>query len=44
VLLENNLLPSPCLEPGSSHEIIAIRNAPSAAVGLNPGIERARNE
>ncbi|MHB1562052.1 MAG: glycosyltransferase, partial [Isosphaeraceae bacterium] len=49
-VLETNLLASPCLasasEAGarSGHEIIAIRGAPSAAAGLNQGLERARNE
>ena len=43
-LLQANLLASPCLGPGSPHEVIAIRNAPSAADGLNMGLERAKNE
>ena len=39
--LRANLLASPCL---SAHEVIAIRNAPSAAAGLNMGIARAKHE
>jgi hypothetical protein len=39
-----NLFASPCLGTGSLHEVIAIRNAPSAADGLNMGFERATNE
>jgi hypothetical protein len=42
--LETNLLASPCLGRGSPHEVIAIRNAPSAAAGLSMGLERARND
>jgi hypothetical protein len=40
-LLNSNLLASPCLAPGSRHEVILVRNARSAAAGLNLGIERA---
>ncbi len=43
-ILEKNLLASPCLGPGSPHEVIFLRNAPSAAAGLNVGLERARND
>jgi hypothetical protein len=42
--LETNLLASPCLGPSSPHEVIAVRNAPSAADGLNLALERAKNE
>jgi hypothetical protein len=42
-ILKANLLASPCLGPGSPHEVMAIRNAPSAAAGLRMGLERARN-
>jgi hypothetical protein len=35
---------SPCLGTGSPHEVIAIRNAPSAAAGLNLGLGRAKHE
>jgi hypothetical protein len=43
VTLEANLLASPCLEAGSTHEMILVRNCPSAADGLNLGIERAKH-
>jgi hypothetical protein len=42
-ILKANLLASPCLGAGSPHEVIAIRNAPSAGAGLRMGLERARN-
>ena len=41
--LQANLLSSPCLQPGSVHEVIAIENCPSAADGLNLGLERAKH-
>ena len=41
--LQTNLLSSPCLQPGSVHEVIAIENCPSAADGLNLGLERAQH-
>ena len=40
--LESNLLRSPCLINGSPHEMIAVKNCPSAAAGLNLGLERAQ--
>ena len=43
-ILAANLLASPCLGPGTSHELIAMRDAPNAAAGLNFGLERARHE
>jgi hypothetical protein len=43
-VLAGNLLASPCLGPGSPHEVIVIRATPSAAAGLNPGLERAGND
>jgi hypothetical protein len=43
-VLAENLLASPCLGPGSPHEIIAVQNPPSAATGLNPGLERAKHD
>ena len=43
-VLRANLLASPCLGPGSPHEVILIRNIPDAASGLNEAIERARHE
>jgi hypothetical protein len=42
--LKANLLASPCLGPGSPHELIVVRNCPSAADGLNLGLERARTD
>jgi hypothetical protein len=43
-LLSSNLLASPCLAPGSPHEVILVRNARSAADGLNLGIKRATGD
>jgi len=43
-ILGANLLASPCLEPGSPHEVILVKNCPSAAAGLNIGLERAEHE
>jgi hypothetical protein len=42
--LESNLLRSRCLIDGSPNEVVAITNCPSAAAGLNIGIERAEHE
>ncbi len=43
-VLGANLLDSPCLKPGSVHELILVKNCRSAAAGLNLGIARARHE
>jgi hypothetical protein len=43
-VLQANLLDSPCLKPDSPHEVIALRNCPNAAAGLNVGLERAKHE
>jgi len=43
-VLRENLLASPDLRPGTSHEIILVRNCQSAADGLNLGLSRARHE
>jgi hypothetical protein len=43
-VLGANLLASPCLKPGSPHELILVKNCRSAAAGLNLGIARARRE
>ena len=43
-ILNANLLASPCLAEGTPHEVIAIRSAPSAAFGLNIGLERAKHD
>jgi SAM-dependent methyltransferase len=42
--LQANLLSSPCLGPGSPHEVLLARRCPDAAAGLNEGIARARHE
>jgi hypothetical protein len=42
-VLQANLLRSPCLEPGTPHEVILLRGCPSAADGLNAGLARARH-
>ena len=41
--LKANLMASPCLGRNSPHEVLAVRNAPSAAAGLSLGLARARN-
>jgi hypothetical protein len=38
------IISSPCLAPDSAHQVLLIKNCPSAADGLNIGIERAGNE
>jgi len=43
-VLDANLMASPCLGSGTPHEVIAIRNAPSAAAGLNLGLGRAKHD
>ena len=43
-ILRDNLLASPCLRPGSPHEVILVRDAASAADGLNRALERAAHE
>ncbi len=43
-VLRSNLLASPCLGRGSSHEVILVKNCPSAAAGLNLGVERAAGD
>ncbi|HTZ08598.1 MAG TPA: glycosyltransferase, partial [Acidimicrobiales bacterium] len=42
--LEANLARSPCLAPGSPHELLVFRDAASAGEGLNAGIAAARHE
>lgn len=42
-VLRDNLLASPCLAPGSAHEVIVIRDATSAGEGLNRGIAQAKH-
>jgi hypothetical protein len=42
--LLDNLAASPCLRPGSPHELVAVRGARSAAEGLNAGLARAKHD
>lgn len=41
--LESNLLRSPCLDPGTPHELILMRDQTSAADGFNTALEKARH-
>jgi SAM-dependent methyltransferase len=41
--LQANLLNSPCLRPGSPHEVLGMGGCASAAEGLNRGLARARH-
>ena len=41
---KGQLLSSPCLHQGCPHEFTVVKNCPSAAGGLNRGLERARHE
>jgi hypothetical protein len=43
-VIEANLLASSCLRADSAHEMIVLKNCPSAAAGLNVGLERANHE
>lgn len=42
--LESNLRRSPCLDPGTPHELIVLREQPSAAAGYEQGREQATND
>jgi hypothetical protein len=42
--LGSNLLRSPCLDPGTPHELILMRGQTSAADGFNTAREKARND
>jgi SAM-dependent methyltransferase len=42
-IFQANLLRSPCLRPGSAHEVLAQRHCTSAAEGLNRGLAWARH-
>jgi hypothetical protein len=42
--LRANLLASPCLRPGTPHEVLLFRGCPSAADGLNRGLAQARHQ
>jgi Glycosyltransferase like family len=43
-ILEANLHSSPCLNDGSEHQVLVVKNCPSAADGLNIGIARAKTD
>jgi len=42
--LESNLLRSPCLDPGTPHELLLMRGQSSAADGFNTALEKARHD
>jgi SAM-dependent methyltransferase len=42
--LESNLLRSPCLDPGTPHELLLLRGQRSAADGFNSALGRARHD
>jgi SAM-dependent methyltransferase len=42
--LESNLLRSPCLDPGTPHELLLMRRQTSAADGFNTALEKARHD
>jgi SAM-dependent methyltransferase len=42
--LESNLLRSPCLDPGTPHELLLLRGQRSAADGFNAALEQARHD
>jgi SAM-dependent methyltransferase len=42
--LESNLLRSPCLDPGTPHELILMRRQTSAAGGFNTALEKAQHD
>jgi SAM-dependent methyltransferase len=42
--LESNLLRSPCLDPGTPHEVILMRRQTSAADGFNTALEKAGHD
>jgi len=42
--LKSNLLASPCLGPGTPHEVLLYEGMGSAAEGLNRGLREAKNE
>ena len=42
--LGSNLLRSPCLDPGTPHELILMRGQTSAADGFNTALEKARHD
>jgi SAM-dependent methyltransferase len=42
--LDANLLRSPCLDPGTPHEVLLMRGQASAADGFNSALEKARHD
>jgi hypothetical protein len=42
--LRANLLASPCLGPGTAHQLVAVEGCPTAAAGLNVGFHHAKHE
>jgi SAM-dependent methyltransferase len=42
--LESNLLRSPCLDPGTPHQLILMRQQATAADGFNAALEQARHD
>jgi SAM-dependent methyltransferase len=42
--LESNLLRSPCLDPGTPHELVLMRGQASAADGFNKALETVRHD
>lgn len=42
--LRANLLRSPCLAPGTPHELLMMRDSPNAAEGFNRGIDSATHD
>jgi glycosyltransferase involved in cell wall biosynthesis len=43
-VLRRNLLASPCLGPGSRHQLLTFLKTPTVPAGLNAGLERAKHE
>jgi hypothetical protein len=42
--LRTNVLASPCLRPGTAHQVITVDGCPNAADGLNAGFQYAKHE
>jgi hypothetical protein len=43
-LIQHNLLASPCLDPRLDHQVMGVKNCPSAADGLKLGLGRSERE
>ena len=43
-ILSKNLLASPCLANGTSHELLILENHSSAAAAYNSGLKKCKNE